>query len=338
MREERSNLPTIYWAGFDLAKLTFLAAVWGHQEFKEMDIRPFKRTRKAMKGVLDWLRTMAPEGATIGVVMEATATFAEEVACWLLDLDPGLMVAIVNPGQTSAFVQSLGLRNKTDDLDGRALARYGFERHPVNWERPTPEMAALKDLVRTRMDLVNARVAMTLRLKDHERTAKSASQALGKIIRSLADQIAALDEAIQEHVAAHPDLSQMVMRLTSIKGVGLVTATTVLVELGDLRRFSRSRQLTAFAGLSPKLRQSGTSLHGKARLCKQGSPRVRAVLYMAAGSAARYNPDLKAAYEGLQGKGKTKRSALGAIMRKLLVLMRAVLKADHDWVPMRTAA
>ncbi len=338
MRVKRSVLPTIYWVGIDLAKLTFQVGVWGHQELGDMSVRPFNRTRKAMQGVLDWLQSMAPEGMPIGIVMEATATFAEEVGSWLLDLDPKLIVAIVNPGQTCAFVQSLGLRNKTDDLDARALARYGFERNPIAWEKPSPEMAALKDLVRTRLDLVNARKSMSLRLKDHQREAEVANQALAKIIRSLEGQIEVLDQAIKEHVATHPNLALMVKRLTSIKGVAMVTATTVLVELGDLRRFSRSRQLTAFAGLSPKQRQSGTSLNGKARMCKQGSPRVRAALYMAAGCAARYNPDLKATYEELQAKGKTKRSALGAVMRKLLVLMRAVLKADHDWVPMRPAA
>jgi len=135
MRVKRSVLPTIYWAGIDLAKLTFQMAVWGHQELGEMDIRLFKRTRKAMKGVLDWLRAMASEGMPIGVVMEATGTFAEEMAGWLLDLDPGLVVAIVNPGQTSAFIQSLGLRNKTDDLDARAIARYGLNEGCVRSRR-----------------------------------------------------------------------------------------------------------------------------------------------------------------------------------------------------------
>ena len=110
-------------------------------------------------------------------------------------------------------------------------------------------------------------------------------------------------------------------------------ATTVLVEMGDLRRFTRSRQLTAFAGLSPKRKESGTSVHGKTRMCKQGSGRVRAELYMAAGCAARFNPDMKATYENLLAHGKEKRAALGAVMRKLLVLMRAVAKADQDWVP-----
>jgi transposase len=338
MRVKRPILPTLFWVGFDLAKLTLLVALSGDQELGEMTVRTFNRTRKAMKGLLDWLRAMAPEGMPIGIVMEATGTFADEVGGWLLDLDPGLVVAIVNPGQTSAFIRSLGLRNKTDDLDGRALAKYGYERRPMAWERPTPEMAALKDLVRARTSLVNTRMAMTMRLKDHERAAKAAGQALRKVIKALESQIEALDKAIQAHVAGHPDLSWKVKRLCSIKGVALVTATTVLVELGDLRRFARSRQLTAFAGLSPKKKQSGTSINGRTRMCKQGSPRVRAALYMAAGAAARFNPDLKAVYLDLQAKGKTKRSALGAVMRKLLVLMRAVLKADHDWLPMSAVA
>jgi transposase len=291
-----------------------------------------------MKSVLTWLKEMAPEGKRIAIVMEATATFAEDVAGWLLDLDPTLRISIVNPGQTSAFIRSLGFRNKTDDLDAKALAQYGQERQPVAWQRPSPEMKALKELVRTRADLVQSRTSMSLRLKDHERTAKLASEAMKKVIKSLGEQIKVLDLAIENHVGAHKELTHWVKRLTSIKGVAIVTATTILVELGDLRRFSSSRQLSAFAGMSPKQRQSGTSLNGKAHLCKMGSGRARAALYMAAGCAARFNPDLKATYEALQAKGKTKRSALGAVMRKLLVLMRAVLVADHDWVPMRAAA
>jgi len=337
MREIRSPIPAVFWGGMDLAKRSFQAALWGHQELGKMSTQSFDRTRKAVKIALDWFKSMAPKGVPIGIVMEATGTFAEDVAAWLLEMDPGLRVAIVNPGQTSAFVKSLGLRNKTDDLDSRALARYGFERSPIVWERPTPEMAALKDLVRIRTDLVRARASMSCRLKDHERCPE-ACHALEATVRNLEGEVEALDRAIEDHIAAHQELAPSVKRLMSIKGVGIVTATTVLVELGDLRRFTRSRQLTAFAGLSPKQRLSGTSVKGKAHLCKQGSPRVRAVLYMAAGSAIRFNPDLKAFYEGLLAKGKTERSAQGAVMRKLLVLMRAVLKRGNDWEPMRKTA
>ncbi len=338
MKTKKVAGPEMLWAGIDLAKLTFQVAIWGQQDFPEMKGRSFDRTRKAMKPFLAWLRAQAPAGAKLGLVLEATGAFAEEVASWLLDLEPTLWVSIVNPGQTSAFIKSLGFRNKTDDLDAKGLAKYGHDRRPAPWERPTPELAALKDLVRIRMDLINARTAMHLRLKDHQRAAKKASDAMRKVILSLKTQIQNLDDAIKEQVAAFPELAHQLELFTSICGVAQVTATTVMVELGDLRRFPRSRQLTAFAGLSPKKWQSGTSVNGKTRLCKQGSARVRAVLYMAAGCAARFNPDMKATYEGQLAKGKEKRSALGAVMRKLLVLMRAVLIADRAWQPMKQAA
>jgi len=337
MKTKRQAEPTTNWAGIDLAKETFQMALWGHQDLPAMTVRSFPRKRKSMKAALDWLRSQAPTGVPLAVVMEATGTFAEEVGAWLLELDPALWVAIVNPFQTSSFVKSLGFRNKTDDLDAKALARYGKERNPVAWEPPTPEMAVLKDLVRIRGNLINERTAMTLRLKDHKRSSPTAAKALGKILQALKAQIKVLEVEIKAHLKAHEALGHQVKVCQTIIGVGIVTATTVLVELGDLRRYRRSRKLTAMAGVSPRKTQSGTSVHGKTRMCKQGSPRVRAELYMAASNAVRYNPDMKATYEGLLKRGKEKRAALGAVMRKLLVLMRAILIADRAWQS-RTAA
>lgn len=331
--QKQHPLHPSFWAGIDLAKATFEAAIWGHDEFRVMRVRSFPRSASGARALLAWLRDSASPGASIGLVMEATATFAEDVATWLLDLDPGLHVAIVNPIQTSAFLRSLGLRNKTDDLDAKALAQYGAERRPRSWERPTPEMAALKDLARVRMDLVQARTAMAVRLKDHARTSKQAAKAMAKVVQTLDTQIKALEAEIRKHLRAHEALAKQADRMDSVVGVGLLTAVTVLSELGDLRRFTRSRQLTAFAGMSPKWKESGTSVHGKPWLCKQGSTRVRAALYLAACAAVRFNPDMKATYERLIAQGKARRVALGAVMRKLLVLMRAVVKADHDWIP-----
>jgi len=323
----------LVWAGIDLAKATFEAALWGHEDFRTMRVRSFPRCEEGARALLAWLRDDVGPDDPIGLVMEATATFAEELATWLLDLDPGLHVAIVNPLQTSAFLRSLGLRNKTDNLDAKALAHYGTERRPVPWERPKPEMAILKDLARVRMDLVHARTAMALRMKDHARASKSAAKAMAKVVRALDTQIKALEVEIRKHLQAHESLAKKVDRMDSVVGVGLLTAVTVMTELGDLRRFSRSRQLTAFAGMSPRQRESGTSVRGKPRLCKQGSTRVRAALYLAASAAVRFNPDMRAFYDRLLAQGKVRRVALGAVMRKLLVLMRAVVKADHDWIP-----
>ena len=329
--------PAIHWAGIDIAKDTFQMALWGHLDFRDMRVRGFQRQWKAMKQVVAWLREEAPKGAPLGVVMEATGKLAEEVATWLRKLMPELKIAIVNPAQTAAFIKSLGFRNKTDDLDGKALARYGKDRNPVEWEPPTPEMAVLRDLVRTRADLVNARTAMINRRRDHERSSKAAADALQQVIETLATQVEALDSAILTHLKAHKDLEVQVESHMTVMGVGIVTSTTVLAEAGDLRRFDRSRKLTAFAGVSPRLKDSGKSVHGKPRMCKQGSARLRAALYMAASNAIQHNPDMKPFYEDLIKRGKAPRAALGAVMRKLLVVMRAVMVAGTEWKTQRAA-
>ena len=327
-----------FWAGADLAKQSLELALWGHEDLPQRKVSSFPRTRDAAPALLAWMKAQAPEGARLGLVMESTGTFAEELATWLLDLEPELYLAIVNPIQIHAYIKSLGLRNKTDSLDARALAGFGPERKPRAWDKPSPDLIELKDLTRTRADLVDTGVAMRLRLKDHPRAAKGATKALEHIIKTLDQQVEKLETAIRAHLDRHETLRTQVKRLTSIKGVGLITAVTIVGELGDLRRFTRSRQLTAFAGVSPRKKESGTSVRGRTRLCKQGNARVRTALYMAAKSAARFNPDLAATYAGLIAKGFHWRSALGAVMRKLLILMRAVLKADQDWRPNIQAA
>lgn len=320
------------WAGVDLAKASFVAALWGHQDVHDMCVRSFPRSPQGAKDLLAWLCENSIPAMPIGLVMEATATFGKEMAEWLLDLEPDLRAAIVNPIQTSHHMSSLGLRNKTDNLEARGLAKFGHDRKPAAWEVPSVEQKALQDLVRTRADLVAARVSMDLRLHDHKRVSKPASKAMAKVIHTLDAQVQVLEAEIRRLMGSCEDLRRWASRLSSITGVGLITAATVLGELGDLRRFSRSRKLTAFAGVSPRLKNSGTSVRGKPRMCKQGSARVRAVLYLAACSAARFNPDMKAVHDRLIAAGKPKRVALGVVMRKLLVLMRAVLVADHDWI------
>lgn len=338
MSTKNTSNPSIFWAGCDLAKVSFDLAIWGHQSMPDMRVRHVRRQASEIPAVLNWLRQSAPEGARLGIVMEATGAFSEETARWFLAQDPNLLVAIVNPTQTCAFIHSLGLRNKTDLLDAKALAIYGHDRRPVPWEAPTEEVVQLRDLVRTRAELVDTQTAMKLRLKDHERSSKAATTALEQVIVTLGAQIKILDAEIQAMIDRNEVWKAQSKHFQSIKGIGPVTVATVLAELGDLRRFLRSRQLTAFAGVSPRKKDSGTSVHGKARMCKQGSARVRATLYMAASCAVRFNPDMKKVYERLVSQGKERRSALGAVMRKLLVLMRALLKSDKDYIPCLVAA
>jgi transposase len=239
----------------------------------------------------------------------------------------------VNAKHANNYTKSLGLRNKTDDQDARALAGFGQERRPVPWQPPSKAQAELRDMARTRTDLVEARVAMKLRLNDHEKASKQARQSLERTIKTLDKEIEGLEKAIQKHTQQEPTMSRQITLMTSIKGVGIIVAATVLAELGDLRRFVRSRQLTAFAGVNPRVWQSGTSVKARTCMCREGSRRLRAVMFMAAKSAVRFNPDMAKFYANLKAAGKHHMSAMGAVMRKLLVVIRAVIKADREWQP-----
>ncbi|MGB9651225.1 MAG: transposase, partial [Candidatus Cybelea sp.] len=115
--------------------------------------------------------------------------------------------------------------------------------------------------------------------------------------------------------------------LTSIPGIGETTAGSILSEIPHLDRFQSAKAVAAFAGLSPRERRSGTSIHGRPRLCKTGNARVRKALYMPAIVALRFNPTLRVFAERLLAAGKHKRLIIGAVMRKLLVLAYGILRS-----------
>ena len=214
--------------------------------------------------------------------------------------------------------------------DAALLARYGAERFPPPWIRRSPEFGQLQELVRQRAYLVKALTSARNRLAelaDFPEVAKLQKSVASKLEKS----IEAAERMIRKLFAANESMGKSLERLLSIPGVGFVTAITVLGEIGDLALFRSSRRLSSFAGLSPVQKQSGTSVKGETRLSKAGSPEVRRVLYMAA--MAVYAGDSALARFGadLVGRGKTKMQALGAIMRKLLVLMRAVLISGQEY-------
>ena len=157
-----------------------------------------------------------------------------------------------------------------------------------------------------------------------------------KRLRLLTGDIERVEEQMKILVDQHEDLKRDIELLISIYGVAFINATTILAELGDLRRFTLARQLSAFAGMSPQHRQSGTSIRGRSRLCKQGNARVRQCLYLSAMAAIRGNNQLRDTYQHLLAQGKIRMVALGAIMRKLLTLMRAILISGKQFQPRTT--
>ena len=330
------------WVGLDVSKASFDAALvcpdqhWPATPLAAIPVRAFARTPAGVADLVRWLETRGQTPESTGaarVVMEATGRYSSELAEWMLDQCPELSPAIAPPHQTAAFIRSLGLRNKTDQLEARALAFYGRERQPVPYEPLTPQDAELRELSRYRDALVRERVAAGNRAQ--ETCASRAVAALQrKRLRLLDADIERIEQEMRRCVAENLALQRDVELLSTIYGVAFITAVTVRLELGDLRRFRKARQLTAYAGLNPSVRQSGTSVRGRAHLGKQGNPRVRQCLYLAAMVVIRGNNDLQRFYLHLRQQGKGAMAALGAVMRKLLVLMRAILISGQPYDPL----
>jgi transposase len=216
--------------------------------------------------------------------------------------------------------------------DAEQIARFCQLHQPPPWTPPAPEVRTLQALVR-RLDAL-------IEMRQSEKNRLAAGPAASEVVTSIETVLAFLDKEIKdikaqikEHINRHPDLRSKRDLLTSIPGIAESSAAAILSELGDVTQFSGARQVAAFAGLVPKLRQSGTSVRGRATLSKRGSPRLRHALYFPAMTALRFNPLIRALRERLEEKGKAKMAILGAAMRKLLHLVYGVLKSGKPFDP-----
>lgn len=331
MEKPNNDSPPAGWVGMDISKAVFDVALWGDQPFKAMALSQFPRSEEGAAEFVDWLQRQPRKVA--GMVMEWTGNYSRELAEWIRRLRPDWPVSLVNPVLVKSFGSSYGLRNKTDQVDARLLALYGEERKPQGWFQPEPEQDQLQSLFRTRAKLERMLVSLRCREEDCLNPAQAAQDAHATVIEALETQIHALEKAAKELMWHHPRLKQDFGLLSSVPGVGPVTAMAVLAEAGDLRRFRRGRQLTAFLGVSPKRKQSGTSVNGKTRMCRVGGKFVRPPLYMGAVSLTARKGPLGDFYRHLVDRGKPERAAIGALMRKMLLVMRAVLIQNVPYRP-----
>jgi transposase len=317
------------WIGIDVGKETVDVALHGAQPIGS--VKRFPRTAAGMISLVQWAGEQVPSGTPLRAVMEATGRYSLVAITWLMEADPAIAPACINPLHAKRFGQSLGLRNKTDQDDARMLARYGAERRPEAYEAPSPTVSELRSLVRERRELVAEQTRLKNRISEST-DSPIVKREREKLRGTLEKMIKRIEAEIKRVAAQDKDLARDLKRVMTIPGVGLVTAVTVLAELGDLRRFASGRQLVAFAGLSPRRHESGTSVRGRTFMCKKGNPTVRAVLYMSAVTAARMEKGMKDTYTHLTvEKKKNPKAALGALMRRQLILMRTLLVKNEDY-------
>lgn len=293
--------------------------------------RPYEReVRNDAGGIArlqGWVRERGCELSQLVVVMEATGVYHERVAQALYDA--GCKVIVANPKRVRDYAAGLGLLHKTDKVDARALVRYGKEKGSelVSWSPPPEEVRILRALY-DRLSAVQEDLQRELNRRDQAAASMEPALVIDSLdtsITRLGEECERLKRAIEDHFDQHPGLKAQRELLQSIPSIGPVSGDLLLCLL-LAHRFNSARQAAAFCGLIPKAHQSGTSVRKAPRLTKQGDGRLRAKLYMAAVVAIRRNPELRQIYQALLTAGKSKMSALGALMRRLVHIAYGVLK------------
>ena len=296
-----------------------------------LDKRATKKVTNSIRGfeqVVAWLRNRKIE--RVHACMEATGGWSEELAFYLNER--GHVVSIVNPMQIRAFGQSELSRTKTDKADAGLIARFCAAMHPPAWEPPKPAERRLKQLVRRRRSLIEMRTQEENRLESPGM--ENVRDSIVGMIDVLDEQIKELDVQIKSTIDHDDDLKGKRNLIESIDGIGPITSATILAETPHIEKFSSYKALAAFAGLCPHVRQSGTSI-SSSRTTKIGNRAIRKSLYMAALTALKRNPVIKAFGDRLLQRGKRPKQVIVAAMRKLLVLVFGVLKTGRPFDPQR---
>jgi transposase len=259
------------------------------------------------------------------IVVEATGGYEMPLVSALQQAR--LPVAVINPRQARDFARASGQLAKTDAIDARILAQFGTALHPAPLPPTDPSQAALAALVARRRQLVDMLIAERNRL---EHATAAIQDWINEHLAMLKTQLARTDAAIALTVEASPDLQRRREILTSVKGVGPLTAAVLLAELPELGTIGH-KQIAALVGVAPINHDSGTQ-RGQ-RHIGGGRPSVRCALYMATLVAVRHNPTIHAFYRRLRDGGKRSKVALVAAMRKLISILNALVRDNRTWQP-----
>lgn len=311
--------------GIDIAKEKFDVALYRDEQYQ---LAQFTNTGEGHRQLLKWLKKRQAQGSH--ACLEATGQYGEALAETLHSR--GYPVSVVNPARVKGYAASQLKRNKTDREDAKVIAHFCATQTPALWTPPPPEVRELQALSHRLLTLKEERTAELNRRQSGIRV-EAVLQDIAAHIAFLEAQIEAIEQRITDLIDHHPDLRRQHDLLTSIPGIGDITAAHFLAEVPDVTRFDSAGQLTAYAGLSARHHQSGSSVHRSGHLSKVGNKRLRAAFYMPALSAKRFNPLIRDLVVRLEERGKRPMVIVGAVMRKLLHIAFGVLKSGKPFDP-----
>jgi transposase len=301
-------------AGIDVAKDQIEVAVEGAKATKA----------HAMVDVGKVCKQLEAAGVDL-IVLEATGGYERAVV--EAAERAGVRVAVENPRQVRDFAKAAGILAKTDSLDAAVLVRFGRIIGVRPRRKPTPAQLKTSDLRKRRRQLVDARTAEKNRLGTCSEWQRDS---IVRHLKWLEDELIRIEEELEEASSADPELAERRALLQAVPGVGPVVSNTLVSELPELGQLTR-REIAALVGVAPMNRDSGR-LTGR-RGVWGGRRELRCMLFMAAMSARRHNPPIRAFHERLILAGKRPIVALVACMRKLLITLNAMVRDKKSWAP-----
>ena len=326
--------------GIDVAQKELVVCLGRMQEglvIERYARKTFANTAKGFDAMEQWVNKLADNTLPVSYVMEATGVYHEPLAYFLRGC--GKDVSIVMPNKISNYMRTLEIKTVTDKTCADAIARFGLERSLEKWEKPSPVYKKIRQLTRERDQLVQERTMLKNQLHAEQAEAepsKTAVKRLNQRIALLDKQEEEITSEIATLVKSDEETALLVKFLCSIPGVSALTAAIVLGETSGFDLVRNKKQLTSYAGLDVKEKESGTSVKAKPRISKKGNSFLRKAMHMPALSAIRCDERFKAFYIRLVAKHGIKMKAVVAVQRKLLEMMYTVYKTrlvyDKDFL------
>jgi transposase len=316
--------------GIDVAQKELVVTLGRIFEDLSIDLyahKVFKNTQSGFVSLIDWVNKLTKESKDVHYVMEATGVYHQKFAYYLDDKKA--KVSIVLPNKISNYFRTLDVKTITDKTCSEAIARFGLERKLEYWERPKIVYRNLQQLTRERDQIVSERVVVKNQLHAESSEAEPNFMTLQRInerIKFLNKQEREIKNDITAIIKKEADLKAEIDRMTTIPGVGELTAVIILAETNGFELIRNKKQLTSYAGLDVKEKQSGTSIRAKPRISKKGNRSIRKAMHFPALVAVKWDDNFKEVYARLVSKHGIKMKALVSVQRKILEMTYVIFK------------
>lgn len=321
--------------GIDCAKdelVVSYGVMDGNYDSRILSNTKFKNEISGFKKLLSWSMKLNPTHAEVVYVLESTGVYHEKFALYLHTNN--CKVVIILPNKAKAFSKTLAMKTVNDKVSAQMLAQLGLEKKLNPWQPPAEIFNVLRQLTRERDQLMMEQTQIKNQLHAEKSGAWPNHGSIKRMksrLRLIAKQVIETEAEINEHIEKEPWLREKIKKVCTIKGVGIITAVTVIAETNGFNLIRNKKQLVSYAGLDVITKDSGTSVRSKPRISHRGNKYLRKCLHFPALAAIRNSDQMKAMFARLVSKHGIKMKAAVAVQRKLLILIYTLWKKDETY-------